>query len=198
MDIAGHLRTPEDVRAAMEIERALKEKKIEIQLTFWDRLQESLCRKLRLNRSDFLEWFSYNSDKVRNYYEGSRENKEYGIGLLVDEESSLMLGLEVYNNIFFGFSMTSGDERIMPGDDEDTERVVRAVHNIIEDPRDSGVLIAWKYPGTQLNFSVFNEAAINLADEEFMAERIEDLTNDFVHLKEGFEEERRELGGNGH
>jgi len=104
---AGLLETPEQLTAAAQISLALDQKRSEIQLDYWERLQEELQSRLGLTQHDFVERWHFSRDKIEKYHKrgvSKRNFKYYGLMFRIPGLEPFVLSVEIDWRIYYGIT----------------------------------------------------------------------------------------------
>ncbi len=151
-------------------ELAVNECKIELQIKFWERLEEELCKKYSFK---FVHYDYKKLDlkkAVRKYYSSQIHNKYYGLEYKIDG-TQLSLYIEIDNNIYYGLCISEKDTksendiRKKISEKKEFEEISKNVLekiNTAEKEINDDWWIYWKYPEKKFDFRNFNE---NLIDE---------------------------------
>ncbi len=83
MEIKDLLLQGNNLQMALDIEEALPEAKIEVQLKFWEALETALKNR----GHKVADKYKYSAKKVENFYKGSRNRGFYGLIIHLDELS---------------------------------------------------------------------------------------------------------------
>lgn len=170
MEIKDILLKDDNLKLALDMQEAIKEAKIELQLKFW----ESLLNNLK-NRGYDFSFYDSNSSKnlkkaITKYYEKRKNIRHYGIKYSIDK--NLEVYVEINHQIYFGFS-TFNEHDIKPFKIGEL--------NIQWD--DSGKWYYLNFPTKQLNFEAFNNQNIlDLVNEETREHDINIIADDIVNL----------------
>lgn len=179
MEIKDILLKDGNLKLALDMEKAIKEAKIEIQLKFW----ESLDGALKNKNYDF-EFYSSNSSEsfpeaVGKYYKNQKSIRYYGIQYKIDK--NLYVYAEIDHNIYFGFT-TFGKKNIEP---------FKVDKLSVWDY--SGESYYGKCPEKQLNFQTFNDKNIlDLLDEETRSNDVNVIADDIAKLIDLYKERKPE------
>ena len=170
MDIKDILLKDNNLKLALDMQEAIKEAKIELQLKFW----ESLLSSLESKGYNFTFYDSNNSKSLKKaitkYYEKRKNIRHYGIRCSIDK--NLDVYVEINHQIYFGFS-TFNEHDIKPFKIDEL--------NIHWD--DSGKWYYLNFPTKQLNFEAFNNQNIlDLVDEETRNNDVNIIADDIVNL----------------
>ena len=170
MEIKDILLKDDNLKLALDMQEAIKEAKIELQLKFW----ESLSNTLKSKGYDFIFYDSNDSKNLKKaitkYYEKRKNIRHYGIKCSIDK--NLDVYVEINHQIYFGFS-TFNEHDIKPFKIDEL--------NIQWD--DSGKWYYLNFPTKQLNFEAFNNQNIlDLVDEETRNYDINTIADDIINL----------------
>jgi len=162
-----------NIQAAIEIQRALQDVKINIQQKFWNKLierfqSENYKVKTYFYDTEVDDLSEYIRNFVRTNASGNgdiHKNKWYGIEIPVAEidKYSIQWRIEVDHNIYFGFKIHKDNHLVRSGDK--TYDYLRK--HLSGDLWQYGeTWLAWKYPNdNRINFREFNNPEIfDLAD----------------------------------
>ncbi len=170
MEIKEILLKDDNLKLALDMQEAIKEAKIELQLKFW----ESLLSTLKDKGYDF-KFYDSNSSKnlqkaITKYYKKRKNIRHYGIRCSIDK--NLDVYVEINHQIYFGFS-TFNEHDIKPFKIDEL--------NIQWD--DSGKWYYLNFPTKQLNFEAFNnQNVLDLVNEETRKHDINAIADDIVKL----------------
>ena len=171
-----------NIQAAIEIQRALQDVKINIQQKFWNKLIERFLSENYKVKTYFYDTEVDDlSEYIRNFVRTNasgngdiHKNKWYGIEIPVAEidKYSIQWRIEVDHNIYFGFKIHKDNHLVRSGDK--TYDYLRK--HLSGDLWQYGeTWLAWKYPNdNRINFREFNNPEIfDLADNNLnMIDRI--------------------------
>ena len=179
-----------NIQAAIEIQRALQDVKINIQQKFWNKLierfqSENYKVKTYFYDTEVDDLSEYIRNFVRTNASGNgniHKNKLYGIEIPVAEidKYSIQWRIEVDHNIYYGFKLHKGNHLVRSGDK--TFDYLRA-HLSDNSWQYGETWLAWKYPnGNRINFKEFNNPEIfDLADDNLnMIDRIVKESIDYI------------------
>ena len=170
MEIKDILLKDDNLKLALDMQEAIKEAKIELQLNFW----ESLLSSLESKGYHFTFYDSNNSKSLKKaitkYYEKRKNIRHYGLICSIDK--NLDIYVEINHRIYFGFSTFNEDDIKQFKIDE---------LNIKWDK--SGKWYYLKFPTKQLNFEAFNnQNVLDLVNEETRKVDIDTIADDIVNL----------------
>lgn len=85
--------------------------KVELQLKFWEKLEERLNNSLEkrgiiIERDLSFPNHHYSKENIKSFYKNTRKNKFYGLMYFIDEienRGKLYLRIEVESNLYYGF-----------------------------------------------------------------------------------------------
>ena len=88
--------------------------KQELQLKFWEKLEEKLNNSLNLQLEKRLEYpnHHYSKNLIEKFYTNSRNNRFYGLMYFIkdlENRGKLYLRIEVSDNIYFGFRIINNE-----------------------------------------------------------------------------------------
>ena len=172
MEIKDLLLKDDNLKLALDMQEAIKEAKIELQLRFW----ESLVNTLKNKGYDFA-FYDSNSSKnfkiaITKYYKKQKNIRHYGIKSSIDK--NLDVYVEINHQIYFGYS-TFNEHDITPFKIKEL--------NVQWD--ESGEWYYLKFPTKELNFEAFNNQNIlDLVDEETRNNDINIIADDIINLIE--------------
>jgi len=169
MEIKDLLLEDDNLKLALDMQNAIKEAKIELQLNFW----KTLLDDLKTKGYDFKFYDSNSSTNlkqaIKKYYNKQKNIRYYGIKYSIDKH--LYVYVEINHNIYFGFSTFDK-------------------YDIIDFKIDE-LGITWNdkgksyylYPRKRLNFEEFNnDNILNLVNEETRKVDIDTIANEIVDL----------------
>ena len=170
MEIKDILLKDDNLKLALDMQEAIKEAKIELQLKFW----ESLSNTLKSKGYDFTFYDSngskYLKKAITKYYKKRKNIRHYGIKCSIDK--NLNVYVEINHRIYFGFT-TFNKQDIKPFKIDEL--------NIQWD--DSGKWYYLNFPTKQLNFEAFNnQNVLDLVNEETRKLDIDTIADDIVNL----------------
>ena len=190
-----------NIQAAIEIQRALQDVKINIQQKFWNKLierfqSENYKVKTYFYDTEVDDLSEYIRNFVRTNASGNgniHKNKLYGIEIPVAEidKYSIQWRIEVDHNIYCGFKIHKDNRLVCSGDK--TFDYLRK--HLSGKPWQYGeTWLAWKYPNDErFNFREFRSSGIfDLADDNLnMIDRIvKESINQIKDMKEWIEQSR--------
>lgn len=190
-----------NIQAAIEIQRALQDVKINIQQKFWNKLierfqSENYKVKTYFYDTEVDDLSEYIRNFVRTNASGNgniHKNKLYGIEIPVAEidKYSIQWRIEVDHNIYCGFKIHKDNRLVCSGDK--TFDYLRK--HLSGKPWQYGeTWLAWKYPNEErFNFREFGSSGIfDLADDNLnMIDRIvKESINQIKDMKEWIEQSR--------
>ena len=171
-----------NIQAAIEIQQAMQEVKINIQEKFWNKLierfqSENYKVKTYFYDTEVDDLSEYIKNFVRTNASGSgdmHKNKWYGIEIPVAEIDgySIQWRVEVDHNIYYGFKIHKDNHLVSSGDKIFDYLRKHLAHNSWQYGE---TWLSWKYPnGNRINFKEFNSSEIfDLADDNLnMIDRI--------------------------
>ena len=190
-----------NIQAAIEIQRALQDVKINIQQKFWNKLierfqSENYKVKTYFYDTEVDDLSEYIRNFVRTNASGNgniHKNKLYGIEIPVAEidKYSIQWRIEVDHNIYCGFKIHK-DNRLVCSVDKTFDYLRK---HLSGKPWQYGeTWLAWKYPNDErFNFREFRSSGIfDLADDNLnMIDRIvKESINQIKDMKEWIEQSR--------
>lgn len=155
----------DNLKQAVLIAENLTDIKIKTQWLFW----ENLKQKLRENNLDLIEKDNLTWDNIRSYYQDTRnKNKYYGYWVKVFEKDdiSIHFGIEIEDEIYFGFTMERNGKGGVAFNEENKEyrNLVLEINN---NYRTSLGWLGSRFLSEGLDFRTFNtEAVFELADSK--------------------------------
>ena len=185
-----------NLKLAIELEQAIIESKIEIQIKFWNILKKELSKC----GYDF-EFVNYQFKKVdiseecNSYY--SSKNQFYGLKYdiyNIGENNKLSFFIEIEDNIYYGLTFIENSIR----KDIAQKEIFSDISNLILDKNISNwnetskeknqkYWLSWKYPLNELNFKIFNSdniftliSEINKSDDSVIS--IKKIVNDIDEI----------------
>ena len=190
-----------NIQAAIEIQRALQDVKINIQQKFWNKLierfqSENYKVKTYFYDTEVDDLSEYIRNFVRTNASGNgniHKNKLYGIEIPVAEidKYSIQWRIEVDHNIYCGFKIHKDNRLVCSGDK--TFDYLRK--HLSGKPWQYGeTWLAWKYPnGERFNFREFSSSEIfDLADDnlKLIDSIVKESINQIKDMKEWIEQSR--------
>jgi len=146
------IKSKENLKSALLIAQSLTEAKIEIQNKFWNSLEDQLKKEYTIE-ADF------SIDKISAFYNNKRNNKYYGITLIINMQNAdaIRFRIELENNIYFG--VLHNQKR--------NKELEKKLHEIDSNYISNDIWAGWKYPQTvDFDFVVFDSDNIqDLVDE---------------------------------
>lgn len=170
MEIKDLLLQDDNLKLALDMQKAIKEAKIELQLNFWESLLENLKDK-----GYKFEFYDSNSSKnlkqaIKKYYTKQKNIRHYGIRYSIDK--NLDVYVEINHHIYFGFSTFNEHDITSFKIDE---------LNIRWD--DSGKWYYLIFPTKKLNFEDFNnDNILDLVNSETREYAIGTISDDIIKL----------------
>ena len=170
MEVKDLLLKDNNLKLALDMQEAIKETKIELQLKFWESLLENLNEK----GYKFTFYDSNNSKNLKNaiikYYEKQKNMRHYGIKYTIDK--NLDMYVEINHQIYYGFSTF---------DEYDIKSYKIDELDIQWD--DSGKWYYLNFPTKKLNFKAFNnQNVLDLVDDTSRKNDINIIADDIVNL----------------
>ena len=190
-----------NIQAAIEIQRALQDVKINIQQKFWNKLierfqSENYKVKTYFYDNEVDDLSEYIRNFVRTNASGNgniHKNKLYGIEIPVAEidKYSIQWRIEVDHNIYCGFKIHKDNRLVCSGDK--TFDYLRK--HLSGKPWQYGeTWLAWKYPNDErFNFREFSSSEIfDLADDnlKLIDSIVKESINQIKDMKEWIEQSR--------
>lgn len=190
-----------NIQAAIEIQRALQDVKINIQQKFWNKLierfqSENYKVKTYFYDTEVDDLSEYIRNFVRTNASGNgniHKNKLYGIEIPVAEidKYSIQWRIEVDHNIYCGFKIHKDNRLVCSGDK--TFDYLRK--HLSGKPWQYGeTWLAWKYPNDErFNFREFSSSEIfDLADDnlKLIDSIVKESINQIKDMKEWIEQSR--------
>ena len=172
MEIKEFLLENDNLKRAIEIEKAVIEAKIEVQFNFWQMLLSNLFPHYAFT------FYNTNTNQglketVRRYYSLQKNIKDYGIMYQVDEQ--VIFFVELRNNIYYGFEII--DENNI------SSRQKEALDSLDIAWNETSNSVYWKYPDKRLDFKKFNHQNIfDLLDSEQKRKDIKKISNEIITL----------------
>lgn len=170
MEIKDLLLQDDNLKLALDMQNAIKEAKIDLQLNFWEMLLEKLETK-----GYKFKFYDSNSSKslkqaVKKYYNKQKNIRYYGIKYSIDK--NLDVYVEINHNIYFGFSTF---------DEHDITDFKIDELGIKWD--DNGKWYYLIYPTKRLNFEEFNnDNILDLVNEETREIDIDTIADNIVNI----------------
>jgi hypothetical protein len=155
----------DNLKQAVLIAENLTDIKIKTQWLFW----ENLKQKLKENNLDLIEKDNLTCDNIRSYYQDTRnKNKYYGYWVKVFEKDNISIhfGIEIEDEIYFGFTMERNGKGGIAFNEENKEyrNLVLEINN---NYRTSPGWLGSRFLSEGLDFRTFNtEAVFELADSK--------------------------------
>ena len=169
----------EKLKQASLIEKNMLDAKVKIQWLFWLNLKNKMIEK----GLSVIEKGSVNWQNVNNYYKKSR-NRDiyYGLWIKIYEKDdiSIHFGIEIENQIYFGFTMERNGKGGIAQNVENVD-YRNKVLEINDNYRTSKAWLGWRNLNRELDFRTFNsDAVFELADRNKMNEQIENIVTDII------------------
>lgn len=172
-------KNPENLKQAALIEESLIDAKIKVQWLFWQNLKDKLISAdLNLLDEKSVTW-----QNIKNYYAKSRNrDKYYGywIKIFEKEDISIHFGIEIENDIYFGFTM----ERNGKGNiafKEENSKYRNLVLNINHNYKTTNAWLGYRNLDERLDFRAFNsEAVFQLADRKKLDKKTDKIVSDII------------------
>lgn len=174
MEVKDLLLEDNNLKLALDMQEAIKEAKINLQLKFWKEILENLQ-----NKGYEFKFYNSNNSKnlesaIKKYYTKQKNIRYYGIRYSIEE--GLDIFMEINHNIYFGFSTFQN---------KDIESFNINELNIKWD--DFNKYFYLKYPEKKLNFESFNNQNIlDLIDKTKREKDINIITDDIISLIEAY------------
>ena len=189
-EIAQHIcQDPKNLEIAMAISRGVIEAQKNIQLSFWNKLEE----KLSENEFKSLVKWKYNKTKVSNYYDKKQNNRYYGLLYnlcKIDEDYSLSLYIEIDHQIYWGFGIIKDEDRTTACNNQEFENLRKETINIFKNKMNKKVTnieskwwLAITYPISKIDFRNVNDNIPKLCDEEYFNDTVEKIVKDIEYAR---------------
>ncbi len=167
------LATPERFNSAFELAACLNEAKIALQQRFWHALATA-CKQNNLNIDNEQEFLNQIDGWVAKYYTQSKNNKYYGISILVGNLPTgelVRYDINVQDNIYMGFVFDINGNTKIANKDEYTQKRDSLKEYDDRFITTSEYFIVWQHTSPRLNFAYFDTAETRqIADEKVMKE----------------------------
>lgn len=179
--------SPDNIEQAALITNNMNDAKVQIQWSFWESLKDKLVKEdLILLDKKKVTW-----QNVDNYYKkGGNKNAYYGfwVKLYEQNEVSIHFGIEIYDNIYFGFTAEKNGKGGVSNLVE-FEKFREMVAEINPNYTNSIWWLGSRFTEEKLNFRTFNSQAIfDLADEKKLDKKAGaiamDIAKDIKAMKE--------------
>lgn len=174
MEIKDLLLQDNNLQLALDMQEAINEAKIDLQLKFWTSLLENLNQK-----GYKFTFYDSNSSKslkaaITKYYKKQKNIRHYGIRYSIDK--NLDVYVEINHQVYFGFS-TFNEHDIKPF----------KINELDVSWDDSGKWYFLNFPIKKLNFEAFNNKnVLDLVNEQTRETDINEITNDISSLIETY------------
>ncbi len=178
MEIKELLLQNDNLKRMIEIEEAVSEAKIEVQVKFWQTLLANLFphyafRFYNTNGNQGLK------ETVRRYYSLQKNIKDYGIIYQIDKQ--VVFFVELRNNLYYGFEII--DEETISTKQKEALKSLDIVWNEISDT------VYWRYPDKRLDFKKFNHQNIfDLLDSEQKQKDIKRISDEIIDLISNYQQ----------
>lgn len=196
-EITTLLTDKDSLEAAMEIGKAVRKKKIEIQMNFWTTLEQRLKTILHLGLGG---GFSYSPSLVDTYHTNSRKTRGYGLRFPIEpEDLSIALMVRLDWNIYYGFVLLKDTEEQKFSEHPTANRVMQTLSETeTELQPHKDLMYYWRYPEKPLKFDEFCDNCMGLADPEVLKEDVGHLAAEIKTLVERFQDTYRKTIGTDH
>ena len=173
MEIKELLLKNDNLKHIIEIEEAVSEAKIEVQLNFWQTLLANLFPYYAFTFYNTNNSNQNLEETIRRYYRLQKNVKDYGIVYQIDREVSFFV--ELRNNIYYGFEIID-EENI-------SNRQKRALDNLDVTWNEISDTVYWKYSNKRLDFRKFNHQNIfDLLNENQRQKDIKIISDEVIDL----------------
>lgn len=159
MEATEILKDEEALKAASTINKAFKELKVSIQLSFWKDLEEELAKK-GINAQ---KEYKYSNKLIQDYYNKSRNKKYYGILTKISdlgENGKLYYGIELANSVYHGFCIQSTSDEWDTNKNKKFDEQYEIIQSIDSSYKRTQYWLGWKYTSPELNFMNFSDENI--------------------------------------
>tara|TARA_R110000744_G_scaffold64926_2_gene133464 strand:+ start:892 stop:2118 length:1227 start_codon:yes stop_codon:yes gene_type:complete len=166
--------SPNKLEQARLIANNMNDAKVQIQWSFWESLEEKLIKEDLV----LLDKKKVNWQNVDDYYKkGGNKNAYYGFWIKLYEQNDVTIhfGIELYDKIYFGFTVEKNGVGGISNLAEFHEfRDMVAGINPNYKSTDHG--LGWRDTEEELNFRTFNSQAIfDLADKKKLDQKTSDI-----------------------
>jgi len=186
--------TPKNLKSAIKIVNGLEQAKVEIQYRFWSSLKEGFVNNeiqiIGENESDAISW-----QTISNYYQKSRNNKYYGLWYKIFEKEDITVyyGIEIYHNIYYGFSIERNGERDI-SDKAEFEPIRQFLNDIDKIYESNRGWLGWKYVEPKLNFRDFNsDEILNLANSNELNKTVSKIVENSIDDIKSLQKKLKEI-----
>ena len=175
LEVKDFLLQENNLQTLLNIEQALVEAKIEVQLNFWKTLRAHLTPHYP------FKFYSLNGDSkleksVHKYYKKQKNRKDYGLEYQIDD--NLYFFIELRDNIYYGFYFLES-KNIQPQQEE-------KLNNIPINWEDN----YWKYPHKKVNFEKFNtKNVLDLIDAQQRETDLKTISDEIIYLIQHYHKE---------
>lgn len=195
------LSKPEYLEAIYNLPEILLDIKIDLQLRYWEKLEERLNKsleryglKLENNVDDYNH---YTRDLIEKYYKNKKNNKFYGLMYFIkdiENRCKLYLRIEIDWNIYYGFGIKKdGKNGFIKIDNNFENKLI----DLNFDTKKSKTWLGYKYlyitekSNETINFRIFNKELANILNNKEKLERlisfnVEDIIKTIEYIKEKF------------
>jgi len=175
LEVKDFLLQENNLQTLLNIEQAVIEAKIEVQLNFWKTILAQLTAHYP------FKFYSLNGDtklekSVHKYYKKQKNKKDYGLEYQIDD--NLYFFIELRDNIYYGFYFLD-NKNIQPQQEEKLNKI--AIN--WEDNY-------WKYPQKKINFEKFNtKNVLDLIDKQQRESDVKTISNEILYLIQHYNKE---------
>lgn len=172
-------KNPENLKQAALIEENLIDAKIKIQWLFWQSLKDKLVNSnLELVEDKSVTW-----QNVKNYYTRSR-NRDiyygYWVKIFEYQDVTIHFGIEIENDIYFGFTMERNGKGGIAFNEENSE-YRNLVLDINNNYKTTTHWLGYRNLEERLDFRAFNSNAIfELADRKKLDKKTDKIVADIL------------------
>lgn len=168
LEVKDFLLQENNLHTLLNVEQAIIEAKIDVQLNFWKTLLTQLAPHYP------FKFYSLNGDSkleksVHKYYKKQKNRKDYGLEYQIDE--NLYFFIELRDNIYYGFYFLD-NKKIQPQQEEKLNSIPINWENNY-----------WKYPQKKVNFEKFNtKNVLDLIDEQQRKTDVKSISDEICYL----------------
>ena len=181
MEIAELLTMRHNLTAACEIERALPFAKTEVQVKFWDTLQDNVTNAFGECERDALPEHTLTVNRVEDMYLKGRCSRPYGLSVRCgkfEDDVELRFVLEIWETFFFGFIICKDGKRLNlrshPMANEIFDDLMRVDPDYAESVRYDYQTL-YKYSKPKLDWKTFDDDCVSLADPDVLSLTVQSI-----------------------
>ena len=173
--------TPQNIKAAITVNKNIKNAKIKLQWLFWKNLREKFTeRNIPLYGDENKKTVKWQN--VNNFYKSRNRDVCYGLLSKVYDKNDITVhyGIEIGDCIYYGFAIKENGKGEI-SDKPKYESIRKFLKEINQDYIFNKWWLGWKYTSPKLNFRDFNsEAIFNLANRDILNKQVEEIVENSI------------------